>query len=151
PSPKEYGLPNEARLKFMGVGLSQDEKQALLSAQSIWAAMFVAPQSDAIAATKRADQVLMKLADLSHGVICDETTRRYYSPKWWKTKRLAAWEGDLPDAYALVSIDFYRVEEKGSYRAISLGMSKLGLPEVVVNEMIQDNSRSISSLMYLAM
>jgi hypothetical protein len=151
PTPREFGVPDERRVKFMGIGLSPEETKSLINAQSIWGAMFVTSHGSAITQVKMADRFMLRLAELSDGVLYDGTTRRYYSQKWWKENRLPAWEGDTPDARRFVFMDFYKPGDGPYFRSISLGMSKFGLADVVVSEMVSGNSGSMETLMNVSM
>lgn len=147
-----FGSPDAQRIKLFGVGLSDEERKSLAKSKRVWVASFTSPKADAIAAVKRADRVLLRLAELAAGgILYDDTTRRYYSSAWWKRNRLTAWEGDVPDASAMVSIDFYKPGDGPLYRSISLGMSKFDRPDVVVNDMSLSNSRSMGGLINLSM
>jgi len=72
--------------------------------------------------------------------VWDEGTREAFTPKAFEERRLAGWSGGLPRAPSQIVIHAYRKREL--IRIVTLGMDKLGLPDLVV----EDASLLVSSL-----
>jgi uncharacterized protein YegJ (DUF2314 family) len=88
------------------------------------------------------------LASKLGGILWDDDTRRAYNLASWQ-ERLDTWHGDVPDIVKHVTIDAYREGEL--IRMVSLGMLKLGLPDLVVSQVADGETRSMGTLMNVVM
>src|SRR6266481_8472731 len=66
------------------------------------------------------------------------------SPDAWHERRLKSWSGDVPDISSQTVIHVYKKDELD--RAITLGMTKMGLPDVVVDVISGSSSRPVGNL-----
>jgi uncharacterized protein YegJ (DUF2314 family) len=139
----EMQPPNLRTLEFRGRDLLPDEKQRLQKAQSFTALVFVARGDDAVPAYRAALGVMRELAQRSDGFVEDEAQRQVMSPAA-VGKKLDAWNGGVPDVRRHVSLDTYRNGEL--LRIVSLGMEKLGLPDVSVANVSAHDSEAMSNL-----
>jgi uncharacterized protein YegJ (DUF2314 family) len=142
--------PTLDELRCRGVGLTEEEKRSLSQSKSLLAIVFLYPPKSAEAEVRQADQILFSLAKHAKGFITDQTTRQYFSVASFEKHRIAAWEGDIPEVQNFVTIDAYQVADK-SIRAISLGMEKFALPNLLVTDLTQGTGPSMLGLMNLAM
>jgi len=69
--------------------------------------------------------------------VWDEETREIFSPDAWHEKRLKSWSGDVPDTSSQTVIHIYKNDELD--RAITLGMTKMGLPDVVFDSISESS------------
>jgi hypothetical protein len=75
-----------------------------------------------------------RIARDSGGMVWDAEGRKVLTPEEWDRKSLAAWQaGSVADCRQLFNIDVYK---DGEYlREVTLGMKKLGLPDLVAEEL----------------
>src|SRR5947208_269152 len=67
------------------------------------------------------------------GLIYDAETGELHSPNGWKERRLDQWEAGLPSPFGHTVTHNYP-NQSGTYRLVTLGMRKLPLPEIAVDE-----------------
>jgi uncharacterized protein YegJ (DUF2314 family) len=95
-------------------------------------------------ALKAATEVVEALARATNGLIWDEETREVFTPDEWRKRRIAGWTGTIPDVTAHTTIHAYN---DGEYvRAITLGMAKFGLPDVVAQNFSWSLNRNMGHL-----
>ena len=86
------------------------------------------------------------LARSTGGLPWDDATRQVFSLERWQ-KRTDAFENGVPVVGEHIRIDMYRDGEL--LRLVTLGMQKMGLPDVVVNRVASHDADSMGSLMNL--
>ncbi len=144
----EMHPPDLQMLEVRGRELRPDERQRLQKAQSFTAVLFMAPGTDAAPAYRAALAVMRELALRSDGFIEDEAQRDVLSPAA-VGKKLDAWSGDFPDVRRHVTLDVYRDGEL--LRIVSLGMEKLGLPDVSVANVSVHDSETMGNLVNIVL
>lgn len=85
-----------------------------------------------------------RLARETGGLIWDEQTRGVFTPDQWNQRRIQNWTDEIPDISTQITIDAYKKTEY--VRAITLGMSKFGLPDVVVENSSWSDYNQIGNL-----
>ena len=144
----DYLPPDGDHLEHGARGLSGDQKKALAGSKSVLVLDFFSDRAHGLAALKDAQRLLHDLAESTHGLIWDEETREIFAPAEWQKKRAAPWTGELPSIPDQVVIHFYADGELN--RMVTLGMSKFGLPDVVVEDVPRIGSKSMGGLVNLA-
>lgn len=129
-----YKPPSLDSLKYFGRGLSQAQAQALQTSPQVLTMVFAHPARDALPNLLKANAFALRLATETKGLIWDEETREIFTPEYWQQNRITSWEGNLPNVASHVTIHAYN--EKGRVRAITLGMSKFALPDLVINDAV---------------
>lgn len=105
---------------------------------------FAHPTAQVWTALRSANELVEEIARKTGGLVWDEETREIFSSDAWHDRRLAAWSGDVPDVASETLIHSY---PKGEYvRAITLGMAKLGLPDVVIEDSSWGSDDQVGSL-----
>jgi len=86
---------------------------------------------------RKAETLVHEVAQKNGGFLWDDTTRELFSTDSWKKARLDGWQGDVPDARRHFTTHYYESEtELGRrHRAVTLGLAKLGLPDLVVEDL----------------
>jgi uncharacterized protein YegJ (DUF2314 family) len=129
---KEYIPPDLKMLRYAGEGLSPAQAQALQKSDTAFILDFAHPKKDVWTGLRTACSLLEDVARKTGGLIWDEETRQVFTPDSWHQKRLALWTTAVPDISTQTVVHVYNT---GEYvRAITLGMSKAGLPDVVIQE-----------------
>lgn len=143
----DYRPPSLESLKYFGRGLSREQAVALRGARTALILRFVHPQQQAIAAYRNSLLLTAQVAQDTNGLLLDEETREIFAIDSWQKSRLEGWEGDIADVTKHTVIHAYRGEKL--VRAITLGMTKFGLPDVVVNDFSWSHNSSMGSLINL--
>jgi len=106
-----------------------------------------APAAGADAALLGAAGIAADLALALGGVVDDPEARLVFDAAAFEERALEeGFEGRRPVAYRHFAIHQYEVDG-GLLRSISVGLSKLGLPDLVVNGHARSNARSLGNLL----
>ena len=141
-------IPSETSLKYFGRGLDSTWVAKLKSAQCTLALVFRLPISGSLQSLRKACTVVGDLVKAHQVVVCDENTREYFTPSAWSERRIETWgPDDSPRVSSHITIHQYA---KGEFdRAITLGMDKFGLPDLVVEAFPRHWANSVGGLMEL--
>jgi uncharacterized protein YegJ (DUF2314 family) len=142
---KEYRAPDMESLQRFGRGISREQAEALQKADKALILDFAHPSQLSSAAMQKALQVTLQVARDTDGLLWDEETREVFSPDEWQKRRIDSWANGLPDVSQHMTIHAYRNGDL--VRAISLGMGKFGLPDVVVSDFSWSDNRSMGNLL----
>lgn len=141
---KDYRPPNLDLLQRFGRGLSRDQAQALQTVDDALLLRFAHPTAHTLPAYRAALQLAEQVARDTQGLLWDEETREVFTPDEWRKRRLDTWSGDIPDVALQTVIHAYKGDRQ--VRAITLGMVKFGLPDVVVDDFSWSNNRPMGNL-----
>ena len=144
---KTYPPPSGERLKWEGKGLTDEQGLALKSSREAFVLDFESPATRVWTGLRTANLLVEDIARETGGLIWDEETREVFSPDAWHQTRLAKWAGDIPAIQTQTVIHAY--QEGEFVRAISLGMGKAGLPDVVVENFVWSQQRQVGHLINL--
>ena len=140
----QYTPPDLNALQYFGRGLSRDQALALQQSQQAMVMNFGHAKAHVWGALKDATEIVEILARETNGLIWDEETREIFTPDEWRKRRIEAWIGTIPDITRHTVIHAYK---SGEYvRAITLGMAKFGLPDVVVQNFSWSLNRNMGHL-----
>jgi len=141
---KNYPPPTIQSLQYRGEGLSAGQGRLLQRSRDAIVLHFAHRKEHVWSSLRAATELMEELARETGGFIWDEETRQVFTPEEWHKKRLADWKGTAPELATQFPIDFY---PNGEYaRAVTLGMAKFGLPDLVVEEFPQSSSDQVQSL-----
>jgi uncharacterized protein YegJ (DUF2314 family) len=141
---KTYIPPSIESLKYRGVGLSEQQKQALQKSRRAIILEFAHPKTSLWPGLRTATELVEALARQTGGLVFDEETRQVFTPGSWHKRRLEAWTADVPQVSHQFTIDLYPLGEY--HREVTLGMAKLGLPDLVVQELPETSDDQASNL-----
>lgn len=142
-----YAPPGIESLRYSGRGLDDDQAQALQDSAQAYILDFAHPGARTLEGLRAANGIAEALARETGALVWDEQTREVFTPDAWRSRRIDAWREDPPDVSDHITIHAYK---SGDYvRAITLGMAKFGLPDVVVNDFSWSLSRGVGSLINL--
>jgi uncharacterized protein YegJ (DUF2314 family) len=143
----KYAPPVVDSLRTCAHGLTKEQEESLQKTEEVFVLDFRYRPAEGFAVLHEAYELLLALARETGGLLWDEETREVFTPEAWQERRLDLWKGPLPDAPSHFTIHLYRSGEL--LRAISLGMGKLGLPDLVVEELPAGSSSSVGNLINL--
>ncbi len=141
---QSYRAPSMALLQRFGRGLSREQAEGLQKADRALILDFAHPAQQASAAMLNALQLTVQVARDTHGLLWDEETREVFTPDAWQKRRIDSWAGNVPDMSQQTVIHAYRSDTL--VRAITLGMAKFGLPDVVVSDFSWSSNRPMGNL-----
>jgi uncharacterized protein YegJ (DUF2314 family) len=143
--PEKYRVPTLSSLQYFGRSLTTAQAQALQNSRYALVIDFAHPRGVTLEALRSADELVEEFARGSGGLIWDEQTREVFSPDAWGKSRSESWSGSIPDVSKHITIHAYKNNEL--VRAITLGMAKFGLPDVVIENFSWSVNRNMGSLM----
>lgn len=142
--PLKYAPPSLKALQYSGEGISREQRLLLQASQRAVIIDFAHPRPQVWAALRDADAVVEEIARRTGGLVWDEETRQVFSPDEWHRRRLGSWKAEIPDVSSQTIIHQYSTGE--SVRSISLGMAKMGLPDVVVENPVSSSDAHVGDL-----
>ncbi len=141
---KDYAPPDASMTKRFGHGLTPEQAEALSHADEAFVMDFGHPGADRMTALRNAQMLAEKLARDTHGLLWDDETREVFTPDAWHERRVLGWAGDVPEVDRHTVLHFYPAGD--AYRCISLGMAKFGEPDVVVENLLASDARTLCDL-----
>lgn len=144
---ESYRPPDKDHLRYFGHGIGSEQADLLQASEQVLILDFAHPSDDVWAALRTAAALTEQVARETDGLIWDEETREIFSPDEWHDERLSSWTYEVPDISKHTVIHSYKSGE--FIRAITLGMVKFGLPDIVVEEFSWSNNRSMGHLINL--
>lgn len=133
PPVADYSPPPPDLAAEFGVGLDDGEAARVAAAQAVVVGDWFSAGADALRAARLADETACALAAAGGGWIWDEQARLLYDAESFAAARLAdhGWAGEVPIVGAHVATHVY--DAGGYQRVVTVGLQKLGLPDLVVN------------------
>jgi len=145
---KDYRPPSLQSLQYFGRGLTREQAVALQTANTAFILRFAHSQQQGMPAYRQSLRLIEQVARETGGLLWDEETREVFSADEWHRRRLDSWQGELPDVSKQTVIHAYQSEGK-LVRAITLGMAKFGLPDIVVEDFSWSLNRPMGTLVNL--
>jgi uncharacterized protein YegJ (DUF2314 family) len=134
--------PQGESLQYFTNDLSDAETKALQKASRVLVLAFAHPVKDALPALARADRIAYDLARQLDGVLYDVELRRAVGSARWRSGRLEGDSRAAPSILEHAAVHAYRDTEW--VRAVTVGMRKLGLPELAIDEVAATASLPVS-------
>jgi uncharacterized protein YegJ (DUF2314 family) len=141
---KTYQPPPPEQLQHFGRGLSREQADALQQTEHALLLSFAHPAAGSMPAYHAALQLAEQVARDTRGLLWDEETREVFTPDEWRKRRLDSWWNGIPDAAKQTVIHAYKGDRQ--VRAITLGMAKFGMPDIVVEDFAWSANRSMGNL-----
>jgi uncharacterized protein YegJ (DUF2314 family) len=142
-----YAPPDLETLQRFGRGLSREQAVALQDSQTAVLLDFGYSKKHVWDGMRAALSLTTKFARETGGLLWDEETREVFVPAEWEKERIEDWTEDVPDISSQTVIHAYKKEEY--IRAITLGMRKFGLPDIVVDRFSWSLSRNMGHVVNL--
>jgi uncharacterized protein YegJ (DUF2314 family) len=133
PPLESFAPPTEDSLRFFGHGLDPAQTKAAAASKGALLMGYDLDADPKLARLRAAESIALDLASATSGFVWDDITRELYTPDKWKSARIDGWQGDLPDVRHHIIIHYYEADGH-RHRAITLGMVKFGLPDLVVSD-----------------
>jgi uncharacterized protein YegJ (DUF2314 family) len=146
PGLKDFAPPDETHLSYFGHGLDAAQTRAAAASKGALLLSWSLDGDPVRARLRDAQALVHQVAQKLGGFVWDEATRELFTLDAWKKERLDGWDGDLPDMPRNVVIHYYETDD-GRQRGITLGMEKLGLPDLVVEDAPVGESTSMMKVL----
>lgn len=143
----DYAPPEMEQLQRFGRGIGREQAAALQNTEQAVILDFAHAKEQVWAGLRSASELTELLARSTGGLIWDEATREVFSPDAWKERRLADWKDQAPNVSQHTVIHAYKKDEY--VRAITLGMEKFGLPDVVVEDFPWSMNHNMGNLVVM--
>jgi uncharacterized protein YegJ (DUF2314 family) len=140
----KYPPPDIESLGYFGRGLNRAQAAALQGSTQALQLNFSHPKQFTMEGLRTAYNVAEQVARQTGGLLWDEETREMFTPEKWHELRLANWSGAIPEVSKNINIHAYK--RAGLIRAITLGMAKFGLPDIVIDQFPWTSNGSMESI-----
>jgi uncharacterized protein YegJ (DUF2314 family) len=144
---ESYPVPDLSYLAYFGRGLDKQQATNIQNSDLAIKIDIAYPQNISNESLRAATTSIFNFAVSAGGLIWDSETREMFTPKAWKKKRIDSWSGETPAVEDHIVIHAYNSNEGA--RAITLGMAKFGLPDIVVNNFAWSLNRPMGNLINL--
>ncbi len=141
----QYPPPPAEAVPYFSIGLSEAQMAALPSADRVFTTAWVLPVGE------RGQSPLLTVMDLwgdlaeaTGGIPWDDDTRQAMSVEAWNELRLTEWQDGTPPVDKHMTMHMY--EDQGAVRLVTLGMAKLGLPDLSIPAVIRNDSAVMGTL-----
>jgi len=146
---QRYAAPDMQSIGYFGRGVSREQALAVQETDDALVINFAYPSRFAATTFYDAMELMEELALKHSSLIWDEATREIFGREAWRELRLDTWNDGVFSVQDHVTIHVYK---NGDFvRAITLGMEKFGLPDIVVNDFVWSLNRPMGNLMNLVM
>jgi len=144
----EYSPLDPEQLKYYGRRLSAAQVDALQGSKDALLLHFRHPRSAMWRGLRNSAEVTEIIARSTGGLIFDRETREVFSVDEWHRRRLSEWFNDEPPSIAdHTTIHLY---DDGEFvRAVTLGMKKFGLPDIVMTGFVWSVQNQIGNVINL--
>jgi uncharacterized protein YegJ (DUF2314 family) len=146
PPIEQLAAPTERELTYVGRGLDEAQAKAAAASKGVLAMYWGLDADPTLARLREAQKLILEIAEKNGGFVWDEVTRELFTPEVWKKNRVDGWDGDLPRMRRHITIHYYATED-GRHRAITLGMGKFGLPDLVASDVPQSESGTMGTIL----
>lgn len=144
---EEYAPPDMESLQYSGHGLSPKQAQALQKSEEAFVLQFSHPKENVWIGLRNANALVEEIARMTKGLVWDGETQEVFTPDAWHEKRLKPWSEDVPDISSQTVVQIYKKDEL--VRAITLGMKKAGLPDIVIDDFPWSSEDKVGNLINL--
>jgi uncharacterized protein YegJ (DUF2314 family) len=148
---KNFPIPGDPYFKYAGRGLTPADIAAFRKTSAATQLVLFAPKDTVWADARRFTELVDEFATATNAYIWDDATRECFSRDAWGKQRLAGWKDSIPPLREQITIHLYQSSDTSPYlRAITLGMQKFALPDVVVEQLVASDNRPAGNLINLA-
>ncbi|VBA39803.1 hypothetical protein LAUMK136_03175 [Mycobacterium attenuatum] len=124
--------PSPDFIQLVNHGMSSQQAAALQNTKAALVLDFIYTAEHTWHGLRAALQLTGQLAAATSGVIWDDESREFFTPAAWNETRIDRWNDVVPEIDDHTTIRAYETGGQ-MMRAVTLGMRKFGLPDVVVN------------------
>ncbi len=146
----EFVLPSDDYFTHSGPGMTPADVAALRATSVATNLVFVVPVEEVWIKAQAFETLVHAFAEATGAYIWDSATRECFTRDAWQAIRLPGAATAVPDITRHITIHFYQPEEESPLlRAVTLGMEKFALPNVVVERLRPGESQAVGTLINL--
>jgi len=132
PGSEDLPVPTAEELSRFGRDLTAAQIATAAASKGAMLFAWLLDADPTFAELRKAQLLVHEIAQKNAGFIWDDTTRELFSVESWKKARIDGWQGDIPDMRNQLTTHYYETDT--GHRAVTLGLAKLGLPDLVVQD-----------------
>jgi hypothetical protein len=133
-----FAPPTDAQLQFYARGLDRVQKFEAARSKAVLVMTWKFDFDLRLDHLRDAQRIAFDVASKASGTIFDESTGQLFGTAIWKTSRMDTWDGTVPDIRQHIGVHI--VPYKGKNHLVTFGMSKFGLPDLVVLDLREDEA-----------
>jgi hypothetical protein len=146
PDVKDLPPPTLEMIRFDGRGFFPGQAEAVVASKGLVAIVLRLDDDPGLARLRATQQLALATARAGGGVIWDEATREVYAADEWQKVRVDGWEGDRPEVRRHIALH-YDNSAAGGHRLTTHGMQKLGLPDLVLTNVLPNEIGSATRVL----
>ncbi len=145
---ENYPVPEEDYFEHAARGMEIGDVRAIRKTESATVAVLVTPGDRILKDLKAFNRAVHSHAVKTGAFVWDSATRECFHRDAWKKKRIEGWgSSEIPDIRSQITIHAYdRGDGSGYLRGVTLGMEKLGLPDVAVERFVSSENMALGNL-----
>lgn len=143
-----FPIPSADTYEWFAHGISEAINQKLQVSPSALVAKFGYALQDASRSLRLANEWVHQVALFENAVIYDAATLQLFDAGHWESFRLTGWNADTPVMSDHIMVHVY--QHQGATRAVTRGMKKFGLPDLVSEGFDEALSNLVVRLLYLS-
>jgi hypothetical protein len=139
-----FAPPTEQQIAYFGRGLDAAQRHAAAASKGVLILGWKLDADPTLDRLRDAQRLALEVAQKTGGTIWDETTGQLFGVLAWKRMRLDGWEGNIPDIRQHILIHYQGQAEP--HRAVTVGMVKFGLPDLIVDDVLPSDAERMTNL-----
>lgn len=143
-----FPIPSADTYEWFAHGISESINEKLQTSPSALVATFAYALQDASKSLRLANEWVHQVALFDNAVIYDAATLQLFDAEHWESFRLRGWNANTPVMSDHIMVHVYQHE--GAVRAVTRGMKKFGLPDLVTEGFDEAYSNPVVRLLYLS-
>jgi hypothetical protein len=144
-------VPDLKSLQYFGRGLSDQDAANIQKTNRATGLTFIVPKDEVWTMGRKFTELVEEFSQTTGAYIWDSTSEECFTADSWNTRRLSTWPASgVPDVSHQYNVHLYKPGDDSKYlRAITLGMSKFALPDIVIERINAGDSRPAGNLINL--
>jgi hypothetical protein len=144
PDIASFAPPTERQLSLFGRGLDAAQRHAAAQSKGVLVLGWRLDADPGFDRLREAQKLALEVARKTEGFVWDETTLQLFGLAAWKRLRIDGWEGAIPDMRQHILLHYEARPE--ARRAVTVGMVKFGLPDLVVSDLAPRDAERMTTL-----
>jgi len=145
PDIASFAPPTEKQLAYVGRGLDAAQRHTAAGSKGVLVLGWKLDADPTLDRLREAQRLAFGVAQKVSGFVWDETTGQLFGVASWKRIRMDGWDGAIPDVRQHILLHYETHEAK--HRAVTFGMVKFGLPDLVVSDMLPSDVDRMTTLL----
>ena len=134
PDIASFAPPTERQLTHFGRGLDATQRHLAAESKGVLVLGWKLDADPTLDRLREAQRLAFDVAQKVDGFVWDETTGQLFGLAAFKKLRIDGWDGAVPDVRQHILLHYETHEEQ--HRAVTFGMVKFGLPNLLVSDML---------------